>query len=127
MRRLLHIRLDKRRPLLGLPPIQQHHIPRRTRRTRITTSRTHKLGPSILAHEIKHLANVRRRKLPINRAVAKKLRLGGGRDDEPEEAVVARVGEDEGGPFRELGVVDGEVGLAGEEWGEGVFAGEDEG
>lgn len=41
--------------------------------------------------------------------------------------MVAGVGEDEGGPFGELGVVDGEIGLAGEEGGEEVFAGEGEG
>lgn len=40
---------------------------------------------------------------------------------------MTRVGEDEGGPARELGVVGGEVGLAAEEGGEGVFEGEAEG
>lgn len=39
---------------------------------------------------------------------------------------MAGVGEDEGGPFCELGVVDGDVCLAGEEGGEEVFAGEGE-
>lgn len=41
--------------------------------------------------------------------------------------MVATVGEDKGGPFGELGVVGGKVGLAGEERGEFVFAGEGEG
>jgi len=42
------------------------------------------------------------------------------------DAVVLAEGEDEGGPFGELGVVCCEVGLAGEERWKVVFAGEGE-
>lgn len=63
----------------------------------------------------------------VEGAVVEEVRVGGGRGErELEEAVVARVGEDEGGPFGELSVVRVVVGLAGEEGGEVVFAGEGE-
>lgn len=53
-------------------------------------------------------------------------RLEGFGEGEAEEAVVAAVGEDEGGPFLELGAAGGEVGLGGPEGGEGVGQGEGE-
>lgn len=53
--------------------------------------------------------------------------LEGFGEGEAEEAVVPAVGEDEGGPFLELGAAGGEVGLGGPEGGEGVGQGEGEG
>lgn len=144
LRRFIHIGLYQGSPLLRLAPIYQHHIPttttsRRRRRRRRTIAaavviaaaaprvpRLEILGAAVLAHKVDDLADVGRREAAVERAVEEEVRLGGGGEGEAEDAVVARVGEDEGGPFGELGVVDGQVGLAGEEGGEEVFAGEGE-
>lgn len=147
LRRFIHIGVYQGSPLLRLAPIYQHHIPtttssssrRRRRRRTIATAviaaavaaaprvpRLEILGAAVLAHKVDDLADVGRREAAVERAVEEEVRLGGGGEGEAEDAVVARVGEDEGGPFGELGVVDGQVGLAGEEGGEEVFAGEGE-
>lgn len=146
LRRFIHIGLYQGSPLLRLAPIYQHHIPtttsrrrRQRRRRTIATAviaagaaapripRLEILRAAVLAHKVDDLADVGRREAAVERAVEEEVRLGGGGEGEAEDAVVARVGEDEGGPFGELGVVDGQVGLAGEEGGEEVFAGEGEG
>ena len=62
----------------------------------------------------------------VERTVVEEVRVGGGRERELEEAVVPRVGEDQGRPFCELRMVRVVVGLACEEGGEVVFAREGE-
>lgn len=131
LRRLFHKGLNKSRPLLRFPPIQKHDIAASSSRRRgvsgaIAFAGAEKLCAAVLAHEVEDLADVGRRQAAIDAAVEEEVRISGGGDGYAEEAVVAGVGEDEGGPFCELGVVDGDVCLAGEEGGEEVFAGEGE-
>lgn len=132
LRRLFHKGLNKSSPLLRFPPIQKYDIAasgssrRRGVSGTVTFAGAEELCAAVLAHEVEDLADVGRRQAPIDAAVEEEVGLCGGGDCYAEEAVVAGVGEDEGGPFCELGVVDGDVCLAGEEGGEEVFAGEGE-
>ncbi|VUC20006.1 unnamed protein product [Clonostachys rosea] len=123
--RLLNVLLDLARPLLRLPPVHEHDFPLPAA-CPVTTAAGRVLDPPVPLHEVEQLAYVGHAQPAVQPAVVEEVRVGGGGEAEAEDAVVARVGEDEGGPLRELGVVGGQVGLAGEEGGEGVLAREAE-
>lgn len=119
LRRVVDIFLNQSSPLLGLLPVHEDDI--------LAGPGPGELCSSVLAHELEDLVDVGETQAAAEAGVVEEVRLGGGRDGELEEAVVAGVGEDQGGPLCELGVVRGQVGLGGEEGGEVVLAGEGEG
>lgn len=84
-------------------------------------------APLLPAHPVDHVPCLGKRQPLPDLAVVEEGGLEGFGEGEAEEAVVPAVGEDEGGPFLELGAAGGEVGLGGPEGGEGVGQGEGEG
>lgn len=73
---------------------------------------------------LQQLPDIRHLQAAVELLIVKQLRVGGLGDGEAKDAAGAAVGQDQVGPFGQLGGVGGEVGLAGEEGGEGVFRGE---
>ncbi|CAI6098023.1 unnamed protein product [Clonostachys chloroleuca] len=120
--RLLDVLFDLARPLLRLAPVHEHDFPLAP-----TAAAGRVLYPPVLLHEVEQLADVGHAQPAVQPAVVEEVRVGGGGEAEAEDAVVARVGEHEGGPLGELGVVGGQVGLPREEGGERVLAREAEG
>lgn len=120
LRGVLDVGLDQGRPLVGLLPVDVDDV------SVPGLVAAGVLCPAVLAHKVDHLADVGGRQAAVYAAVGEEGRVRGGREGELEEAVVLGVGEDEGGPLGELGVVRGEVRLGREEGGEVVFAGEAE-
>ncbi|CAG9998969.1 unnamed protein product [Clonostachys byssicola] len=103
--RLLDVLLDLARPLLRLAPVHEHDLPLTAA---VTPGRV--LDPPVLLHEVEQLADVGHAQPPVQPPVVEEVRVGGGGEPQAEDAVVPRVGEHEGGPLGELGVVGGQAG-----------------
>ncbi|CAH0052844.1 unnamed protein product [Clonostachys solani] len=111
--RLLDVLLDLARPLLRLAPVHEHDVPLAPSplpSSPVTAAAGRVLDPPVPPHEVEQLADVGHAQPAVQPAVVEEVRVGGGGEAEPEDAVVARVGQDEGGPLGQLGVVGGQAG-----------------
>ena len=86
--RLVHPRLHDLRPLLQCLPIHKHDV----------ASACHELDPAVLLHEERQIFDVLGGKATVDGFVVEEGRVEVD-EGEAEDAVVAGIGEEEGGPF----------------------------
>lgn len=115
--RIIHPLLNCRSPLLQLLPIHKDDI--------TIHPTTDELNPALLVHKQRNVSDIALGESPVDGGVAEEGEVEI-QEVEAEDAVVPAVGEDERGPFGELGVVGCCVELAGEEGGKVVLGRERE-